>query len=248
MQRILYLVAYDISHPRRLARALKTVRAYATGGQKSVHECWLLPGELATLKRDLEAVIDPVEDSVLFVRLDPRLKPRTLGIARPPVDRPSFLSAEGWLRSISTARARPRRRSAAGLSVSAASRRASAGAVERVVLRGDAALSTRVLAELCAAMSACCCFRRHSRRALGWPGPHDDAALRLLQYRRAIDAAACRVTAREIVAAKPPAEARLPGALLALWPDRRKPSAMRSTPSRGCGASPTAAKSSTATP
>ena len=64
-------------------------RAYATGGQKSVHECWLLPGELATLKRDLEAVIDPVEDSVLFVRLDPRLKPRTLGIARPPVD-PAF--------------------------------------------------------------------------------------------------------------------------------------------------------------
>lgn len=34
MQRILYLVAYDISHPRRLARALRIVRAYATGGQK----------------------------------------------------------------------------------------------------------------------------------------------------------------------------------------------------------------------
>jgi CRISPR-associated protein Cas2 len=77
------------SHPRRLTRALKTVRAYATGGQKSVHECWLLPGELAVLKRDLEAVIDAGEDSVLFVRLDPRLKPRTLGIARPPVD-PAF--------------------------------------------------------------------------------------------------------------------------------------------------------------
>jgi hypothetical protein len=27
---------------------------------------------------------------VLFVRLDPRLKPRTLGIARPPVDRAFF--------------------------------------------------------------------------------------------------------------------------------------------------------------
>jgi CRISPR-associated protein Cas2 len=89
MQRSLYLVAYDICHPRRLVRALKIVRAYATGGQKSVHECWLLPGELATLKRDLEAVIDLGEDSVLFVRLDPRLKPRTLGIARPPVD-PAF--------------------------------------------------------------------------------------------------------------------------------------------------------------
>ncbi len=89
MARTLYLVAYDISHPRRLARALKIVRAYATGGQKSVHECWLLPGELALLKRELDAVISPAEDSVLFVRLDPRMKPRPLGIARPPAD-PSF--------------------------------------------------------------------------------------------------------------------------------------------------------------
>jgi CRISPR-associated protein Cas2 len=89
MQRVLYLVAYDISHPRRLVRALKIVRAYATGGQKSVHECWLLPHELAVLKRDLEAVIDAGEDSVLFVRLDPRMRPRTLGIGRPPVD-PGF--------------------------------------------------------------------------------------------------------------------------------------------------------------
>ncbi|HZU89412.1 MAG TPA: CRISPR-associated endonuclease Cas2 [Stellaceae bacterium] len=89
MPRTLYLVAYDIRHPRRLARALKTVRAYATGGQKSVHECWLVPAELASLKRELAAIIAAAEDSVLFVRLDPRLKPRTLGIARPPAD-PAF--------------------------------------------------------------------------------------------------------------------------------------------------------------
>lgn len=89
MPRTLYLVVYDIAHPRRLARALGIVRAYATGGQKSVHECWLLPAELTGLRQELEAVIDPDEDKVLFVRLDPRLKPRTLGIARPPAD-PSF--------------------------------------------------------------------------------------------------------------------------------------------------------------
>jgi CRISPR-associated protein Cas2 len=89
MRRSLYLVAYDIAHPRRLARALKIVRAYATGGQKSVHECWLMPVELVRLKRDLEAVIDHHDDSVLFVRLDPRMKVRTLGIAGPPSD-PAF--------------------------------------------------------------------------------------------------------------------------------------------------------------
>ena len=42
------------------------------------------------LKRDLEAVIDAGEDSVLFVRLDPRMKPRTLRIARPPADSSFF--------------------------------------------------------------------------------------------------------------------------------------------------------------
>jgi CRISPR-associated protein Cas2 len=89
MPRTLYLVAYDICDPRRLARALKIVRAYATGGQKSVHECWLQPGELMALRRELDAVIDHRDDSVLFIRLDPRMKPRTLGIARPPVD-PAF--------------------------------------------------------------------------------------------------------------------------------------------------------------
>lgn len=89
MPRTLYLVAYDIAHPRRLVRALAVVRAYATGGQKSVHECWLAPEELASLRQELAAVIDPDEDKVLFVRLDPRLKPRTLGIARPPAD-PAF--------------------------------------------------------------------------------------------------------------------------------------------------------------
>lgn len=39
--RRLYLISYDISDAKRLRAALKLVRAYATGGQLSVHECWL---------------------------------------------------------------------------------------------------------------------------------------------------------------------------------------------------------------
>lgn len=84
--RALYLVAYDISHPRRLAKALQVVKEYATGGQKSVHECFLSPAEKAAMKRSLRSVIRPGEDSVVFVRLDPRARPRTLGIAVPPRD------------------------------------------------------------------------------------------------------------------------------------------------------------------
>lgn len=44
-QRTLHLAAYDISEPRRLVAALKLMRAFATGGQKSVHELYLTPAE-----------------------------------------------------------------------------------------------------------------------------------------------------------------------------------------------------------
>jgi CRISPR-associated protein Cas2 len=70
-------------------RALHAVREHATGGQKSVHECYLNTAELRALRKSLRAIVDPGEDSLLFIRLDPRMKPRVLGIARPPAD-PSF--------------------------------------------------------------------------------------------------------------------------------------------------------------
>jgi CRISPR-associated protein Cas2 len=89
MERRLFLVLYDISCPRRLARALYAVREHATGGQKSVHECFLDAAELRSLRAALAGIIDAGEDSVLFVRLDPRMKPRTLGIALKPAD-PAF--------------------------------------------------------------------------------------------------------------------------------------------------------------
>ncbi len=41
LNRCLYLIAYDVRVPNRLVAALHLTRRYATGGQKSVHECWL---------------------------------------------------------------------------------------------------------------------------------------------------------------------------------------------------------------
>ena len=90
MQRILYLVAYDICHQCRLARVLKIVRACATGGQKSVHECFLTAGERARLLRDMAAVLEAAEDSFLLLRLDPRARVLTLGKAIEPTDAPYF--------------------------------------------------------------------------------------------------------------------------------------------------------------
>jgi CRISPR-associated protein Cas2 len=89
MARALFLVMYDISCPRRLVRALRAVREHATGGQKSVHECFLDVAEFIELRDSLRAIVDPAQDSLLFVRLDPRMKARTLGIATAPAD-PAF--------------------------------------------------------------------------------------------------------------------------------------------------------------
>jgi CRISPR-associated protein Cas1 len=97
--------------------------------------------------------------------------------------------------------------------------------LERVALRGDAVLSTRVLAELWRHdIGLLLLSGRHNEATARLVGrPHDDVALRLAQYRRASDPAAGRETARRIVGAELAAEARLLGRALETRPDRRKP-------------------------
>jgi CRISPR-associated protein Cas2 len=88
--RNLYLAAYDVAHPRRLRAALALVKGYSTGGQKSVHECFLTEGEKARLLHDMAQVLEEDEDSFLLLRLDPRARVVTLGKALEPVDEPYF--------------------------------------------------------------------------------------------------------------------------------------------------------------
>ncbi len=97
--------------------------------------------------------------------------------------------------------------------------------LERVVLRGEAMLSTRVLAALWRQdVGLLLLSGRHSEATARLVGrPHEDAALRLQQYRRALDGEACRLAAHYIIAAKLAAEARLLARARALRPDRRKP-------------------------
>lgn len=82
--RDLYLVAYDIRAPGRLRRARQAVKGVATGGQKSVFECFLTAGERRQLLRDLEGVLDEREDQLLLLRLAPGARMETLGVAEPP--------------------------------------------------------------------------------------------------------------------------------------------------------------------
>ena len=88
--RSLFLAAYDVADPRRLRAALGLVKGYSTGGQKSVHECFLTAGERERLLRDAAAVLDEAEDSFLLLRLDPRARVLTLGRAVEPLDTPYF--------------------------------------------------------------------------------------------------------------------------------------------------------------
>lgn len=87
--RQLYLIAYDIAAPRRLQQALDIAKGYATGGQKSVFECYLSEAEKRRLRGDLSAVLDEAEDRLMLVQLDPRSRVHTLGLAVAPID-PDF--------------------------------------------------------------------------------------------------------------------------------------------------------------
>jgi CRISPR-associated protein Cas2 len=87
--RELYLAAYDVAAPGRLAATLKLVRGFATGGQKSVHEIWLGAAEKAQLLEAVTAILDATEDRFLLLRLDPRATVMTLGLGKEPAD-PNF--------------------------------------------------------------------------------------------------------------------------------------------------------------
>ena len=59
------LMAYDVSS-KRAGRILKTARRYLNWVQNSVLEGEITAGDMKALKRELEAVLDPGYDSVLF--------------------------------------------------------------------------------------------------------------------------------------------------------------------------------------
>jgi len=84
--RQLYLAAYDISCNRRLRKALYVLRAYSSGGQKSVFECFLTPSERAQLLEDIDRIINPVEDRFILLKLAGAKHIHTLGKAVVPQD------------------------------------------------------------------------------------------------------------------------------------------------------------------
>ncbi|MCX7794689.1 MAG: CRISPR-associated endonuclease Cas2 [Thermodesulfovibrionales bacterium] len=89
MKRDLYIIAYDITDEQRLNRVRYFLKAYSTGGQKSVYECFLTEGELRFVISNLKRMIFESSDRVHIFRLDGRSRTHTLGIAVQPRD-PSY--------------------------------------------------------------------------------------------------------------------------------------------------------------
>lgn len=88
-QRHLYIAAYDVSSPTRLQDALKVLKGYASGRQKSVFECFLTPAERKALLEDIQTLLNAEEDRFMLLRLEPRGKVRVRGKAIKPTD-PSY--------------------------------------------------------------------------------------------------------------------------------------------------------------
>ena len=71
-RRALYVLAYDVAKPSRLRKVHRTVKRFATGGQKSVFECLLTPAEREELLAEAGAIIDEDEDRLMLFRVEKR--------------------------------------------------------------------------------------------------------------------------------------------------------------------------------
>lgn len=67
----LYVVAYDISHPKRWRRVFKLMHGYGRWLQLSVFQCRLSARRRAELAARLDALIHHAEDHVVILDLGP---------------------------------------------------------------------------------------------------------------------------------------------------------------------------------
>lgn len=61
-----FILAYDITSPKRLPKALKLCRRYLNWVQNSVFEGELTTSQFDRLRKEMQSLIDKKEDSVIF--------------------------------------------------------------------------------------------------------------------------------------------------------------------------------------
>lgn len=77
-----YIIAYDISCPKRQHRIRKLLRGYSTGGQKSLFECWLSNKELHNIQQTLRDKLQPDTDRLHIFHITEQTQARLLGKAK----------------------------------------------------------------------------------------------------------------------------------------------------------------------
>jgi len=75
---MLYLVAYDITTPKRLTKIAKTCEDFGIRVQYSLFECRLKPDHFQILWERLNLIMDPDEDRIVAYQLDTDNASRTL--------------------------------------------------------------------------------------------------------------------------------------------------------------------------
>jgi CRISPR-associated protein Cas2 len=66
---MLYVITYDITHPKRLYRVAKELEGWGYRVQDSVFECWLEPTDLTRLQQRLARRIHPATDKIYYYPL-----------------------------------------------------------------------------------------------------------------------------------------------------------------------------------
>jgi CRISPR-associated protein Cas2 len=81
----LYIVAYDISDPRRWRRVFRLMNGYGEWLQLSVFQCRLSRRRRVELKFALGAIIDHAQDHVVILDLGPAtgIRPRVESLGKP---------------------------------------------------------------------------------------------------------------------------------------------------------------------
>jgi CRISPR-associated protein Cas2 len=84
MDHRLYIVAYDISDPKRWRRIFKLMKGYGEWVQLSVFQCRLTPPQHAELIALLDPIINHNEDHIIILDLGPAasIMPRVVSLGK----------------------------------------------------------------------------------------------------------------------------------------------------------------------
>lgn len=91
----LYVVCYDIRHPKRWRKVFKKMKGYGEWVQLSVFQCRLDKIRVLEMEDEIGSIVHQKEDHVIIMDLGPaeaiRLKVKTLGRAFEPIQRQAVI-------------------------------------------------------------------------------------------------------------------------------------------------------------